>query len=233
MKNNIYTSSRFAFATLIIANILTILFFVVGNGSIIQVLWSYWLQSVIIGLVAIARLLDYPPKGEIIIDGKPFLKPDPDVEAGFAARLLYAGFFTFHYGIFHFVYMTFLISFSMSNVPFNVFGQQTILNLGSGTSIGAILLSGLAFALHHFLSFSAERKYLTENPAEIPKTQDILIKPYSRILPMHVIIIFGPVVSVYLGNEMVLVVFMVLKTIADWKLFAKGTSHPLSRQIAS
>jgi hypothetical protein len=53
-----------------------------------------------------------------------------------------------------------------------------------------------------------------------------MLRPYGRIIPMHLIIIFGPFIAYALGNLMVFVVLMLLKTFVDSVMFLTGVSHP-------
>jgi hypothetical protein len=78
---------RFDISTksLIIVNVVMIIVAVAMGWSVIEVMWVYWAQSVIIGSIAIFRIL-------------------------LMKQVFAAGFFLVHYGMFHLVYFFFLYS---------------------------------------------------------------------------------------------------------------------------
>src|SRR5689334_3693307 len=59
IPGSFWTSRGFLIVSLLSANLTAIYFFVFHGGSVIQALWIYWLQSVIIGAVNVGRLLSY------------------------------------------------------------------------------------------------------------------------------------------------------------------------------
>jgi hypothetical protein len=78
---------RFDISTkfLIITNIVTIIVAIALHWSVVDVMWVYWAQSVIIGSIAIFRIL-------------------------LTKQVFAAGFFLIHYGLLHLVYFFFLYS---------------------------------------------------------------------------------------------------------------------------
>lgn len=209
--------------TLLIANGFATWQFISGGGSIQEVLWVYWLQSVIIGIINIGRILTFPVNARSLTFNltshqKPITIQMP---ANFLVigRLLAATFFTIHYGIFHIVYILFipaLTAFQDNSVP-----NETI-----SISASLVLLNAILFAAHHIVTAYIERHQLTQHPTELPTLHDLMMRPYSRIIPMHVILIIGPVIAGVFDNTMVFLVFILLKVIVDLRLFYRGTSHP-------
>lgn len=165
-------------------------------------MYIYWWQSVIIGVfnaVRIATLEGFALKGktgaEVPVSGLNF------------AKYFLAGFFAFHYGFFHFGYLFFLKSFSQT-----VDAQLVFLTAG-------------AFFLNHLFSFFYNAKQ-DAGQADIGK---IFMAPYARIVPMHLTIIFGMGFLMFFQNriaeELVLIFFMILKTLADVKMHADEHSE--------
>src|SRR3989344_9314875 len=113
-----------------------------------------------------------------------------------------AFFFLFHYGVFHFVYAIFL------NSP--LVTGYTIID-GS-----AVLIGGAIFFINHFFSFIYNRK---KDQESVPNIGKIMFKPYKRIIPMHLTILFG----VFLGYQSKLIFFLLLKTAVD--LFLHLSKH--------
>lgn len=215
--------------TLLLANGLAVWQFSVNGGVILEVLWIYWLQSVVIGAVNVWRIMSAPlnlvsfqktPLAAVAATRGPVTNK--------LAAVMAAVFFIVHYGMFHFVYAIFLIAFSVPSTEVGgLSGVTTTGELFDGSiNVGWVLLGGLVFAVHHILTFLIERRQLKEHPEQAPTIVETMGRPYSRILPMHLIIIFGPWVALSLGSSYVFVVFMVLKTLADLGLFRDGSSHP-------
>lgn len=211
-------------ATLVFANLLTVIFFIIHGGSIMQALWVYWLQSLIIGAINVIRIIFMPIRGKVTVNSTEI--DIAKLNTSKVGNYIIAGFFALHYGFFHLIYGLFLLGLSMPGMKFEFGGETHNLNLGHDINIGLILISGLAFALHHLLSFLSERQYFRENPSSLPDVGKIIMRPYARIIPMHLIIIFGPMVAVLLNENWVFILFMMLKTIADIELYRRSTGHP-------
>ncbi|OGC11242.1 hypothetical protein A3K48_01800 [candidate division WOR-1 bacterium RIFOXYA12_FULL_52_29] len=71
--------------SLVFANLLTIAMALKFNWSLMELMWIYWAQSVIIGVINFIKLIKFPA---------------------------IALFFLVHYGIFHLVYLVFLAAFT-------------------------------------------------------------------------------------------------------------------------
>ena len=87
----------------IIGNLVSIYFAFSQGWALSQIMWIYWGQSVIIGVMNVIRMLalkDFTTKG-MSQNGEPV----PETQA---AKNGMAAFFAFHYGFFHFVYAVFL-----------------------------------------------------------------------------------------------------------------------------
>lgn len=110
-------------------------------------------------------------------------------------------FFIFHYGAFHFGYYLFIITSGL-------FGTLELINNYE------LHLTLIGFFIAGFISFlfnfkSDTNKDIGEN----------MFSPYKRIVPMHLTIIFGVILIAFLpnafGNKVVIILFLVLKTIVD------------------
>jgi hypothetical protein len=213
--------------TLLFANGLSIWQFASGNGSILQVLWIYWLQSVIIGAINVVRILQVPINQQFFQVGTVSQSAKIDLSKFKSLiRLGAAAFFVFHYGFSHVIYAIFLVSFA-SNPTLESTISSNMLSPSFGTvSIGLVVLTGVVFWLHHASTFIVELLELKKYPEEAPNIQEVMRRPYSRIIPMHFIIILGPVISVALNNIAVFGVFIALKTLVDVRQFYKGIGHP-------
>ncbi len=189
--------------SLVISNLLILVFAVAENTSLMTILWIYWCQSVIIGIFNFFKILtlkDFSTEG---------VKTAPEFMATSGTlKIFLAGFFAVHYGFFHLIYAFFLGTFSMGG-----FFSTT----ANSIDFGFILTAAALFFLNHLFSFLYYRNKQTtrENIGKV------FIFPYARIIPMHLTIIFGGMLlSLGLLQHFVLVFFLLLKTIADLAMHA-------------
>jgi hypothetical protein len=217
------SSRLIGLTSLLVANGLTIYFFATGHGSLMEVLWIYWFQSIVIGVINFIRILSLPSVISITLPGGiPATREVPQLPT--------AIFFSFSYGFYHLVYMVFLIIFSQSQTKIIVNGVPKTFHFNAqGITWSAVFLATLAFAFHHAYTFWVERRTLHSEGQSIIA----VASPYARIMPMHLIIIFMPFIyELTNDSRIVLVSFMGLKTLADVMLHLKSTSHHMTAQAA-
>jgi len=103
-------------------------------------------------------------------------------------------------------------------------------SLQNEVSALTILVAGAIFLIHHLISFAIEYRTVKNDPGNAPDLKATMFKPYARIIPMHIIIIIAPIISsLFGGNNTVMVVFIVLKTIVDIRMSRSGVSLISSR----
>ncbi|MBN1556278.1 MAG: hypothetical protein JXA11_16175 [Phycisphaerae bacterium] len=179
--------------SLIASNLVTIVVALWQNWPLGVIMWIYWGQSVIIGVFNFFRILDlqqFSTKG-FQIDGK-------NVEPTRGVKIQTAVFFLFHYGFFHVGYALFL---------------AVLFSRGSSRDIFGIGICTLVFAGNHFFSFWQNRR---RDRTRTPNIGTIMGFPYARIVPMHLTIIFGGwMVMAGVHARLILLLFLVLKTVAD------------------
>lgn len=127
------------------ANVVTMVQAVVQQWDGGEVLWTFWVQSVIIGLFAAARLCRMGSWGM-------------------------AGFLLLHYGFFHLVYAFFLMDFAFPPAAGLLFSTGSFL-LAHGAS---------AFVVYPTVTTSAGQDAVIGT----------FLRPYARVIPMHLTIIF-------------------------------------------
>jgi hypothetical protein len=188
--------------SLLISNLLIALFTIVEKQSVLNVLWIYWFQSVIIGVFNFFKILslkEYAVEG-LKVNNKPLKQTK-------AAKITVATFFLFHYGFFHFVYAMFLSAFiSIGGIS------------NGGIDVTFILLTSLIFFVNYLgeFIFSLKREQAAAQSLPI-----LMMAPYKRIIPMHLTIILAGFVLV--GSEfgatnpniIILLIFIGLKTFID------------------
>jgi hypothetical protein len=181
---------------LVLANALTLIAAIILDWAPAWLLWPYWIQSVVIGWYARKRMLNldrFSTKG-FTSGGQPV----PEDDSGKRST---ASFFAFHYGFFHVGYLVFLL------------GSHWVDGLWNWL---ALLACGVSFVL------SQRATYAVQHAADlrgVPNLGRMMVTPYLRIVPMHLIILFGAG-SDGEGNAGVLILFTVLKTASDLALDA-------------
>jgi hypothetical protein len=199
---------NFPLISLIFANLVTIVLAIIGNWDLATILFIYWAQSIIIGIFTVVSLLGADTAALAADLGKPIQKWGGSGtvsarHAGFCKCCL-AGFFCLHYGLFHWAYFSFIVKSGL-------FG---IVNFSDPN----IWFSCALFFANHFYSYLTYRQ---QEPKEAMYINEQFFRPYQRIIPMHLTIIFGSVVIFALqvfgiqSTMPVLVLFLVLKTYSD------------------
>ena len=161
--------------------------------SIGSLVFVYWLQSVVIGamqVIRIARLRRFVPD---------LGARHPPVSDSAAIKIWIAVFFSVHYGLFHLVYLIFIL---------------VAVSGDAGGDVGeplAILACLAGFLLHHALAL---RQGLKSDADGLPSLKGLMWQPYPRIIPMHVMILTGVLFWGGAGPE-ALLIFGALKTLAD------------------
>lgn len=183
---------------LILSNTLTIALALDQQWSLIRLLWVYWFQSVIIGVVNFARLLELEN-----FSTESLRINDRAVARTKATLTEAASFFALHYGMFHVVYAVFLgVGYVLG-----LSGDLPGLGVGRVPSSSLIYpaLAVVGFGVNHVFSFLHYRDELWG-----ANVATVMFRPYARILPMHLTIIL----AAFLGHA-ALPFFLVLKAFAD------------------
>lgn len=157
----------------------------------------YWIQSVTIGIFNFIRILQlegFSVEG-MRVNGQP-------VAPNRHTKIHTAFFFLCHYGFFHAIYATFLVSGGMPDF----------------IKLKFLIFTAVIFFFNHLFSYFFNRRKDTQQQ----NIGLLMAYPYLRIIPMHLTIIFG----LFLGVALPL--FLVLKTIADAVMHA--VEHRLVRK---
>jgi len=204
---------------LIFSNVIVIFFAIVDNLSAVEVLWIYWMQSVIIGIFNFIKILSLK---EFSTTG--FKRgAGGELPATKAAKISTAIFFLLHYGFFHFVYAMFLGGFS-----------GITRTSSSGSQADYLLFTSLIFFISYLIEYIQSSR---TPPEEIPNLGAVMFAPYFRIIPMHMTIIFGGFISM-LGaifaveiNLAIIILFVGIKTYVDLLTHAVDF-YSFSKQLA-
>jgi hypothetical protein len=176
------------------ANVYVVFPTVMSSWPLAELMWVYWLQSVIIGAAHVLRILslqDFEIGEDFKILGRAVRKGD-------RTKGLVAGLFALHYGFIHFAFMV-LMAMAFKVKP---------------TEFDGFLIAGALFAVTHAFAFVKQRPALA---VATPDLGTLMWFPYVRILPMFFTILIGigflgPVSE---GAVAATLLFILLKTIAD------------------
>lgn len=196
---------------IVITNLVTLAIAVWQDWSVLQLLWPFWMQSVIIGGYARQRILKltrFSTEGFKIND-RPV---DPTAET----RRLTANFFALHYGLFHLVYFFFLAAFTLTSDPQGFIdvtnedtGELMHVHIGKVEPIDFLIYLGLAIGF--FVSHGrSHEEHVRADLGNTPNIGHLMGLPYLRIVPMHLCIIL----AIPFGGGAIWF-FMLLKTVAD------------------
>ena len=190
--------------SLLFSNLITIVLAVVFSWSLIELLWVYLAQSVIIGFFNFLKMI----KVSISHESNPTIG---------GMGIFMSIFFFLYYGGFHLVYFLFLFMFSL----FAGFGGA---GAGFISFLPFLLLTSVIFFINHFYSFwyFSKKSSSVEGPTKMILLGKLMFRPYVRIVPMHLTIIFGGI-FIFTGifNVFVLLLFLILKTWADLTMHFK------------
>jgi len=174
---------------LIASNMATTFLALLRNWDPLIFIWTYWCQSVAIGIVNFIRIIqlkEFSTEGVRIQIGSVEQPLHPTEEN----KLFLALFFLFHYGFFHFGYLVYLLNKTPS---------ETLFELRNVFQGGAI------FFINHLFSYFYNR---TRDTKKL-NIGHLMLYPYARILPMHFVAMFGFAFKIHLFF------FILLKILAD------------------
>lgn len=191
---------------ILVSNLLAIALAVIEGWSLGSMMVIYWVQSVVIGIFHVFRMLllrSFCTEG--------FTSNGTRVPENAKGKISTAIFFAIHYGFFHLIYGIFLIVGAASGIgegetPAPEPAQP------AGWFDGPVwfVISILGFVAGHGYSFYQNVKADLESR---PNLGVMMFMPYARILPMHLTILLGGMVGATFGS---MLIFSGLKTAADY-----------------
>lgn len=199
---------------LLLGNLVPLAGVVYWGWSVGDVVLVYWMENLVIGLVNILRLLSSTaPPGD-----------EPAGPAGaFVARLFLAGFFSVHYGMFCFVHGIFIVQFfGAENLREFGFDMPAVVFALLSDRVFAVAILGLAVS--HLFSYF--HNFLGRGEGRNADPRMIMMRPYGRIIVVHIFILAGGMLSQTFGSGvLVMTLFVVLKVIVD------GAFHLRERRV--
>ena len=155
----------------------------------------YWLENVVVGGFNVAKMLLAQPRQPVYWLGKAFLIP----------------FFIVHFGGFTYIHGVLVVAFfgPKGPDPFNLIP----------TVISAIRANQLGWGVASLVAshgFSFYRNYLKNGEYQRASLNALMGQPYSRVIVLHLTMLFGGWIVMLLGSPLpALVLLVVIKTAAD------------------
>jgi hypothetical protein len=208
-----------ALLALVGANLLPLAGVVFGGWTVWEVLVVYWIESGIVGLFSLPRILLAAGSSDdssfsLTINGRPVDVSGPEHPVDglhvYPQNVPIAGFFCMHYGIFWVVHGVFVLSLPLFAGAVGGVG-------GVGGLLGTLSTVGLAVAglvVSHGVSLATN--YVGREEYRHTSAGERMSAPYGRVVALHVTIIFGAFLVGSLGSPLpALVLLVVLKTGID------------------
>ena len=184
---------------LALANLIPVWGILALGWDVFPLVFLFWLENVIIGVLNAARMLCVDPRDIGSWLGKLFMVP----------------FFCFHYGMFTAIHGVFVFALFGGEVyihggdPSRILesAAQTVAELGLGLPV-------LALAGSHLFSFLWN--YLLRGEYRIASVAELMMKPYSRVVTLHIGILGGGFLIALLGSPTwALLLLVTLKVVFD------------------
>jgi hypothetical protein len=211
-------SSRIAAALLVITNLIPLAGVLWLGWDLLLILALYWAENGVVGVINVLKILTAegpsPPTFPVSVNGRP---------ATSLTRLGTAGFFCVHYGIFWVVHGVFVFTFVPAMTGLEHFGGT--FDPSAPGPVGPVdgvlypdapvLLAGIVgLAISHGVSFWTN--YLGRGEYRRLSPAEVMAQPYGRLVILHLTILLGAFVSIWLGTPIgSLLVLVVLKTALD------------------
>lgn len=185
---------------LVLANLWPLVGVVFFGWTTFSVLLLFWLENVIVGCINVGRMWKAA-----------------DSEGG---KWSVIPFFIVHYGMFTAVHGVFVIAIFAGDPGEAGLTPDLVTRMVGGAGIGP---AALALAASHGYSFVMN--YLRGGEYQTAKLKRLMFQPYTRVVVLHVTIIFGGFLIVSQGQPVAaLALLVVLKTAID------GVAHLLERR---
>ena len=183
--------------TLVLANAVPLVGVLLLGWTVFPLLLLYWLENVVVGAFNVLKMLLAKPAEPVYWAGKLFLIP----------------FFIVHFGGFTFVHGVLVVAF---------FGPKGIQPFDLLTAVpAAIRANQLGWGVLSLIAshgFSFYWNYVKNGEYQRASLQALMGQPYSRVIVLHLTVLFGGWIIMLLGSPVrALLVLVALKTAADWR----------------
>lgn len=164
-------SVRISLISLIIINLASILGILFLGWSAGFILLAYWLESFVIGLYTVLKMAKTTKMGEIKTNVAGKNVPP--------SKFFLIPFYIFHYGIFMFVHLMFLLVIIGMSSSLSDFANMAVWL--PVFFVGLLISHGISYKQN----FIGNKEYANTTVSKV------MMSSYARIVPMHLAIIFG------------------------------------------
>ena len=215
-------TNRASSLVLILANLIPVVGVLLYDWDVLSILLLYWTESVVIGVLNVARMLACESgdvlQGMLAVMDRPVpeeVRENLPRIGGAALKFFLIPFFVVHYGMFCFVHLAAVVG---------IFGGGGI-SLQTGYSLFELWQPSLWIAVaaifaSHSYSFFAN--FIGEGEYKRTNLMLLMMRPYGRIIAMHVAIVLGAGLVIWLGSPLpMLLILILIKTFLDSRLHEK------------
>ena len=215
-------TKRASSLVLILANLIPLLGVLLFEWTVLSILLLYWAESVVVGVLNVARMIacdsDNVLPGLLALANKPV--PDEVREnmpqiAGAALKYFLIPFFVVHYGAFCFGHLTAVVG---------IFGSGGF-GLRAGPALAelwqpSVWIAVAAVFASHLYSFIAN--FIGEGEYKRANLMLLMHRPYGRIIAMHIAIVLGAGLVIWLGSPLpMLLILILIKIFLDTRMHEK------------
>jgi len=179
--------------------------------DLLLILALYWVENGVVGVINILKILRAEGTAPVpgwTMNGRPISERSPRAVAAF---------FSFHYGLFwvvHGVFVFTLIPAIASDPSLGPNGAIPAPLAGPNLDLGILALGAIGLGFSHGVSFWTN--YLGRGEYKKLAPAQVMMQPYGRLVIMHLTILLGAFVSIFLGTPVgSLLVLIVGKTALD------------------
>jgi hypothetical protein len=225
-------SKRTSSLVLILANLIPVIGVLLYDWDVLSILLLYWAESVVIGILNVARMMACDSgdvmQGILALANRPVpdeLRENVPQIAGSALKFFLIPFFVVHYGMFCYGHLMAVVG---------IFGDGGI-SLRPGSSLfeywqPSLWIAVAAVIASHLYSFVAN--YIGDSEYKRANLMLLMHRPYGRIIAMHVSIVFGAGLVMWLDSPLpMLLILILIKTILDMRLHEKERGKLSAAQL--
>jgi hypothetical protein len=163
---------------LVLANLWPLVGVLFFGWTAFSVMILFWMENVIVGVFNVARL---------------WMAGSPGGTPGIVAKVFAIPFFMVHYGMFTAVHGLFVFAMFSQNTGDGALSPD---HLGRVLAASGALPAAAMLAVSHGYSFVTN--YLGRGEFRTATIQSLMMQPYARVVVLHVVIIFGGFLIVFL-----------------------------------
>ena len=195
--------ARLSVWTLIASNLVPLYGVLVHDWDVFPIMLVFWIENVVIGVLNAVRMAVAQPVEE------------PGAGPGQGAKLFMIPFFCVHYGIFTLVHGVFVFvlfsgdAFESANTAGQMrdAAREAVSGLGLGWAVAGLTASHVVSFFTNFLGRGEYKRYSLGR---------LLFMPYGRVIVMHITILGGGFLAMWLGSPTwALAVLVLLKILVD------------------